>query len=633
MANLVSPGYRNNVLVNQVLAPQEERIIEFKGLNMRTVVEEGEMSDMLNLCTDMYPVLKPRKPRGRLELPDGIMRPLQIIQRFDKLGIIAIDEPEDPDDPDEPTTVSFWYDGEKVTEVNDLTIYSRAVAINNQMCFFPNKKKIDITIDGVQENTYKSLEVEYSITNLAVVLSNTDAKIELPSGHGFKYDDALNIQISSYTPSGGSETQTSFDISCIIEEVQTDKPSEGTDTIVLPRETFIEMTGEGVLNFSITGYIKRECPDMDYIVEWNNRLWGCSSAENIIYACKLGDPTNWHYYQGTGLDSYYAQQGTDEKWTGIAEYSGHILFFKPNSITRVYGTAPSNFQVTSTKAYGIEPGSSKSVLTINDAVFYKSEVGIMVYQGGIPVCISDKLSYDMKNVVAGTEGTKYYASCILNEGGNKRALLLVYDIARGMWHKEDDFRFTDAIKIGDKIYCVTTSVEILFCGDDVFCGDDIFCTTDAVVGEVKIVNPDRVYTDASDALADWCQAYYDEHGTWPTMEEIEEWWEHPTWDTVATIPWMAVFGPFDEWLEEHKIYSKLALRMIAKGTASAKVYISIEEGDWELVASYDSISTKGDFIPIIPRRCDRYSIKVEGTGMCEIKTLTRRIRKGSFGRL
>lgn len=580
MANLVSPGYKTNKLINQILVPVEERIIEFKGLNRNTVVAEGEMTDMWNLTADNYPVLMPRKPRGELELPDTIKRPVQILRRYDKLGVIAINTDQ---------SVSFYYDGTEITEVNDLTADSRAVAINNRMCFFPQKKSIDITKNGVQTGTYKSLDASVTLTAASVVTSTTDARVTLPSNHGIKADDAIAIHITSYTPSGGSATSTSFDISCAVDDVV------NTNTLVLPNETFIEMTGEGITSFTITGTIKRTMPTLDYIIEWNNRLWGCSSADNTIYACKLGDPTNWQYYQGTSMDSYYAEQGTDETWTGIAEYSGHIIFFKPNSMTRVYGTAPSNYQVTSTKVYGVEQGSSESILTINDTVFYKSAIGIMAYQGGIPYCISDKLNKKFKNVFAGTEGTKYYASCIIEEGQSYMGRLLVFDIAKGLWHMEDDLRFTNACKIGDKIYCALAEASLL-CDTDVMCRKDLMVQPE-VEQATSIINPDE-----------------------------------PT-ESYEDIEWMATFGPFDEYIEEHKIYSKLALRIKANGEASAKVYISINEGPWEQVEYYPQVSTKGDFIPIIPRRCDRYSIKIEGNGNIEIKSLTRRVRQGSFGRL
>ena len=68
MANLVSPGYNQSTLINSMLAPMEERIIEFKGLNRRDYVEEGEMSDMKNLTSDNYPLLTPRNLRANLTL-------------------------------------------------------------------------------------------------------------------------------------------------------------------------------------------------------------------------------------------------------------------------------------------------------------------------------------------------------------------------------------------------------------------------------------------------------------------------------------------------------------------------------------------------------------------------------------
>jgi hypothetical protein len=238
------------------------------------------------------------------------------------------------------------------------------------------------------------------------------------------------------------------------------------------------------------------------------------------------------------------------------------------------------------------------VLTINDTVYYNSSIGIMAYQGGTPVCISDQLApWTVFNVVAGTEGTKYYASCLVKQNGKTSGVLLVYDIEKNMWHKEDELRFTDACKIGDKIYCISTTADILLCAEDVFCSEDLMVGTELVEGNVTIINP-----------------------TTPT-------------ESYSDVDWMAVFGPFDEWLEEHKIYSKLALRLKAEGEATVKVYISINEGDWELVEEWNNATTKGEFIPIIPRRCDRYSIKVVGTGNVEMKSLTRRVRRGTFGRL
>ena len=49
--------------------------------------------------------------------------------------------------------------------------------------------------------------------------------------------------------------------------------------------------------------VARKMPNMDYIVESENRLWGCRYGDSIdgqivneIYACKLGDFKNWQCF-------------------------------------------------------------------------------------------------------------------------------------------------------------------------------------------------------------------------------------------------------------------------------------------------------------------------------------------------
>ena len=576
MANLVAPINR--------LQPMEERIIEFKGINKRSYIEDGEMSDMLNLTLDDYPLLSVRKPRAEYRMNPEIVRPLHIVSRHNRLAIIATDANGD---------VHFYYDNERIDAVTGLSTSSWMVAINTKMCFFPEKTYIEIIAEGAgyRIGEFGNLDSEVTLPmNTAVTISNEDARITLPADHGFKYDDAVNIVGTLSYTSGSSSKTTTCNVSCIIEQVVS------TNTLVLPRETFIELTGEGATNIKIAGTVSRKMPDLDHIMEWNNRLWGASNKDNTIYACKLGDPTNWHYYQGTGLDSYYAQQGTDGLWSGVAAYSGHIIFFKPNGMCRIYGTAPSNFQVTSTKCYGVEDGSRLSIVTINDVVYYKSLVGIMAYSGGTPVCISEKLGGEFANVVAGSEGQKYYAS-VQRTGQEGGFSLIVYDIEKGIWMKEDNLRIRGSCDVDNRLHVISYSSDELLCGDNIMPDPYLVCGDGNASGTISILNPIDATEDEED------------------------------------IEWMATFGPFHEYLENKKIYSKLSLRLKANGRSSANVYISLDEGEWELVKAYDFAETGGAVIPIIPRRCDRYSIKIEGEGNCEVVSLTRRARAGSFGRL
>lgn len=591
MANLVSPGYKQSKLINSVLSPVEERCLEFKGLNKRKVVEEGEMSDMKNLTSDDYPVLSPRKPRGEMELPTGVVLPLRIMARYEKIALIARDDEDQ---------INFYFDGAKVPEVDDLTYDSQMVAINTKICFFPQKTCISVlqtaTSASIVVGSYKSLEESATLSGTAVTISNTDCRITLPGLKAFAYDDAINISGTlSYTSEGTAKTMECT-VSCLIEEVIQDTANQTTE-LVLPRETFIELTGEGAASnpITLTGELSRTMPDLDYVMEWNNRLWGASSEDNTIYACKLGDPTNWQYYQGLSLDSYYAQQGTDGHWTGCAAHSSHAIFFKQNSMARIYGSSPSTWQISNMQCFGVEEGSDRSVVVINDSVFYKSKIGIMVYEGGTPYCISDKFNATFRNVVGATEGNKYYASIQSGDGFP----LMVLDIELGVWHKEDNARMIDACAIGNRLYFINHAGESIKCGEaDAIASPWLPCGHGAATsGTVQIVNPVNATEKASE------------------------------------MEWMAQFGPFDEFLENRKIYSRILMRLIRSAESSVKVYISENEGPWELVNEFDPATTGGDYIPIIPRRCDRYSIKIVGTGKCSIKSLTRKVRRGTGGRL
>ena len=560
MANLVSPGYKNNKLVNSILVPFDERTIEFKGLNRQHFVEDGEMSDMKNLTSDNYPLLCPRKLRGQLTLPEGVAKPLKIMTKFERIAMIA----KKTDD-----SIAFFYDGNEVTSVTGLTKDTEMVAINTKICFFPQKTYLTL-VRGESEVTigeFGHLDSTLTLTNAAVTISNSDAKLAVPSGHKIKYDDAIDINGTLYyTPSGDSATSKQCTISCIVESA--------TDLqLTLPRESFIELTGAGAQNITFSGTVEREVPDLIHVIEWNNRLWGASNEDNTVYACKLGDPTNWKYYQGTSLDAFYAQQGSDENYTGSAAYSGHLIFFKPNSMIKVYGTSPSTFQVNNTVCYGVEPGSSKSVAIVNDTVFYKSSIGIMAYDGGTPYDISDRFNIKFSDVVGGTEGRKYYAS-IKTEAGDYE--LMVLDVDKGLWHKEDDVRFRSCCTLDGRLYFIEDA------GTDDFDRDSIY-----------IINPETAS------------------------------------ETKKQRDWMATFGAFDELIEDRKIYSRMSLRFIAQPETKVTVFIKMDDGEWELVKKFEYTDTGGETVPIVPRRCDRFSIKVIGTGDCEIKSLTRRFRKGS----
>ncbi|MBQ8429086.1 MAG: hypothetical protein IJX30_03205 [Clostridia bacterium] len=196
------------------------------------------------------------------------------------------------------------------------------------------------------------------------------------------------------------------------------------------------LSGAGTLYGTImaTSFtVRNEIPDMDFVIENNNRLWGCSSATNEIYACALGNPRSWRDYSGISTDSYAVSCGVYGDFTGAAVYGGTPIFFKDWCMLRVYGSYPAAFQVKRTECPGIEAGSSASAAICGGVLYYKSFDGIYGFDGTYPQKVSDALNgLDMKNVAAGARGSKYY---LFADIGQERRLFC-YDIKKGMFHEQ-----------------------------------------------------------------------------------------------------------------------------------------------------------------------------------------------------
>ena len=182
---------------------------------------------------------------------------------------------------------------------------------------------------------------------------------------------------------------------------------------------------------------QRRVPDLDWLTEHNNRVWGCSSTENVIYACKLGDATNWFSYRGTAADSYAVTVGSDGAFTGAATCMGYVLFFKENGLHKLYGTKPSDYQMSSIQCSGVAKGAHQSLCVINETLYYLSMDGVMAWDGSLPTKVSasldeERLSHVTRAAAGGLVG-RYYLHT--ESSGGQR--LLVYDTEKGLWHEED----------------------------------------------------------------------------------------------------------------------------------------------------------------------------------------------------
>ena len=165
--------------------------------------------------------------------------------------------------------------------------------------------------------------------------------------------------------------------------------------------------------------VMRLMPEMDFVVEQGNRLWGCKygivdgQAVNEIYACALGDFRNWNSFAGLSTDSYAAARGSDGPFTGAAACMGGVVFFKENCMERIYPAAGGGHQIVTVPCSGVRKGAERTVAVADGVVYYLGNDGVYAFDGSMPVCVSRALG-DKRYTggVAGGESGRYWLSAV-----------------------------------------------------------------------------------------------------------------------------------------------------------------------------------------------------------------------------
>lgn len=383
-------------------------IVDFKGLNLGAGAQDGEMSACWNLSTKEYPCLS---QRGSREIKTKLANPQAIFSRGE---ICYVDG------------TGFYYNGVLKGQVAEGP--KQFAVIGGRVVIFPDKKMYNPTGD-----TYSDLEASQSKTGVTF----TDSELKATDAFsGFSEGDGLTISGCTSYPENNKTV--------IVREI-----SGGTLTFY--DNTFAPGSESGTITVS------RTVPDMDFVCESGNRVWGCGDGQ--IYASKLGDPTNFNVFDGLASDSYAVSVGSEGSFTGCIGYSTHIAFFKEDVVHKLYGTKPSNFQLTEGRIQGVQAGCEKSMVIINETLYYKSRAGVMAYTGSIPELISGAFGAKrFGKAAAGTDGERYYISM---EDGNAWGLY-AYDVLRGLWVQEDDTHALGfASKEGD-VYCLDADSGELF---------------------------------------------------------------------------------------------------------------------------------------------------------------------------
>lgn len=573
------------------LYTNREIITNFKGYENNLCIDENAFSFTENTGFGSFPALSPRKKRVFFNVSGEGLHGL-----FSKKCIAYVNNG------------SLYYGGEKITDLffPEITEERSFVSMGAKLIVFPDK----VYVNTEDFTDYGSLESEYeSCGELTLGTCRADGDLyegyvvasvppEKPENGTLWLDTSSQPHVLKQfyeTVNYWQEIATTYvRINCVgigksfnqyDGVILSGFQSAGLDGAHIIRhkgDDFIVVTGiiDNAITIETPVKVQRKVPDMDFVCEYGNRLWGCSSENNEIYASKLGDPTNFNSYMGISQDSYAVTVGSDGPFTAAVGYRGYLLFFKENCVHKIYGQNPPYTVITS-YIRGVQKGSHRSVVCLNETLYYKSVGGICAYEGGVPVCVSNALGNTYyKDAVAGALFNRYYVC--MSDRKEKRHLF-VYDEDKALWQREDNIDIRAFSNNNCNLYFLMKENDKYRLG--LIDGENPY---GSFTGELKgFVEED-----------DFVWAY--ESGLWGLS------------------------------LPENKYYSAISLR--ATGAVGAKFSVWFEydsSGKWEKKWEGTFDKTGSVHLPFITPRCDHMRIKITGIGEVKIYSISRKIESGS----
>ena len=577
-------------------APAQSRTTQdvFAGYNHNLRIGENEFYDGLNLTSDSYPVLSPRKNRG-VYLENGNAQ-----------GMIAKDSLCYVDG---SYFVMNKYRVDMGLSTKDDDCPKQLISMGAYVIILPDKKyintanmndrgKIEAEFTSASDVTYSlckqdgstispdyiqpeepkdaanmsiwmdtsatphSLKQWSSSTGIWTSIATTYIKIQCTGiGKAFSQYDGVNISIQN-----GITAETAEQIYALSGAAIIHARDDNSITVV------------GILDEQTTAQqqitVSRKMPLMDFVIENDNRLWGCryglsrnGEVVNELYACKLGDFKNWECYMGISTDSYAVSLGSDGQFTGAINYAGFPIFFKENCMHKVYGQIPANFQVQTTACRGVQKGCSRSLAIVNEILYYKSRHAICAYDGSLPTEISSALGDTYyENAVAGSHGNKYYVSMQSSSG---EYYLFVYDSSKSTWHRESGLQATAFCSCRDELYCSTIGGKIV-----------------TMLGS--------------------------------------------GFQNIDNFEWFAETGIINASLPERQYLTRISIRLVLEPGSSLSILAQYDScGAWETIGTMSGVNLRSFTFPVRPRRCDHLRIRMEGRGKAMIFAITKTFSGGS----
>lgn len=571
----------------------QELISSFGGFNCNPVIPDNCFQDERNMGSNEYPLLSPRNKRAFFNVQGERLHGV-----FAKSKLMYINHG------------LLYYGGEAVEGplFPDIEGERQFVSMGAKVLIFPDKMYIntaDLTDFGPLEAEFNSEEGTNVTCSLAkgdgdlyegYVVSSAEPE-EVKNGALWLDTSVTPNELKQYSEGLGmwmTLAETYVRISCagigksfeIYDGVTLcgfeNKDLNGSHIIRDKGDDFITVTGiiPNTINQTAPIRIERKLPEMDFVVESGNRLWGCNSEKNEIYASKLGDPKNFNTFMGISTDSYAVTVGTDGEFTGAVAFRGYIIFFKEHCIHKIYGQNPP-YTVNTSYIRGVQKGSHKSIQIVNETLYYKSPNGICAFEGSVPVDASGDLGGAYyTDGVAGVLGNKYYI-CMSDKNGER--VLFNYDESRNIWHKEDNLDVVEFAHHNGNLYFI-----------GIIDGEKRLCLADG----------ENVYGNFSGELSGW-------------FPEEDFYWSCETGLWGLSIP-------------ENKYYSGIVFRACAEEKARLKVEFQINsDGIWkhQITVTPDKV---GSFaLPFSIERCDHLKIRISGKGKVKILGISRKTEYGS----
>ena len=607
----------------------------FLGYNHQEIIEDGEMYDMKNMSGHLYPALAPRKKRGITVVdPQNTgtaANTLYGIHGRDQLVHIIGQDVYYAMSPNPIDGISVSTDPGMLPK--------KIVSFGAYVCIFPDK--VYFNTANLSDSGLMYKDWDNTITESGVITGYQTMTLTMCRGDGTNYDTS-NIAVSTTPPADPENGQMWIDQSGdtdvlkqymsdmdewlevattyikiesngigsglkeydVIEISGLEADTSETDQKVIDQIEALNTTnivffcGENYI--VVAGILSRtqssvkaqtvtarlDVPDMDFVCESNNRLWGCKyglrngETVNEIYASALGDFRNWNRFMGNAQDSWSAGVGTDGPFTGAISQRGYPVFFKENFIHKISGSMPTNFSITTTACRGVQDGSWRSVQIVNEAIYYKSRKEIMRFDGSMPVSVGDQLGEVLySDARAGVLFNKYYLSM---KDSQNTWHQFVYDTEKGTWYKEDNFH---ALGYG------TT-------GDELFAIDEDHNTLVSIGGSVG------------------------------TQESDFNW--SATFGLQGVEYGRGQYGSKVRNDLSRKLYmSRFVLRIYIEPKTTVKLEIKYATGDWEKVGEITGDRLDSYLLPVIPRRCDHLRFRISGKGDTRIYSIARQMEVGS----